>query len=458
MAQNATTQWEVRDGGSDSNGGGFDSAAAGVDRTLQDAAHVVIDGVTITAIVHTTTTQLNITGHTVHANDVGNHVQNVSGTGTVGYFRITAVNTVNNRWTIDRSGGTAAQTFIGNMGGALKTPGAAAAAVGVSGQKIWWKGNVTSTITTATPGKGGPVMLPNVNILSIEGYLTSRGDRAARPTLDAGAITSVNLFHHGTISVQQGHTFISLAADGQGNASVNGFAPGNTGSGIYQQHSCIDCLAIDCVNGFFDASATRCKAEGCTTGFTLCFPQFCWASGCTTGFNASSMINGPKGCIATGCTTGFTHGLPSGQATTCVNCIADSCTTVGFSSTAANNCDYVNCLASNMSGVGDVGFVSTGGIRLFNCAGYNNTVNVSGTPSCNQGFVTLTADPYVNRAGGDFRPNTTAGGGAALRAAGIGVYGQTNNTDIGAVQHTDAGGGDPFPSQGLQAIESGVAA
>jgi len=64
-----------------------------------------------------------------------------------------------------------------------------------------------------------------------------------------------------------------------------------------------------------------------------------------------------------------------------------------------------------------------------------------------QGTVALSADPWANEAGASaaadldalfacFLPNTTAGGGAALRAAGFPGF-----LDIGAMRHEDAGGG-----------------
>lgn len=61
------------------------------------------------------------------------------------------------------------------------------------------------------------------------------------------------------------------------------------------------------------------------------------------------------------------------------------------------------------------------------------------------GAVTLTADPFVDSANGDFRLNTTAGGGAACRGAGRGAFTQTQAgyggtvsvPDIGAAQHAD---------------------
>jgi hypothetical protein len=80
---------------------------------------------------------------------------------------------------------------------------------------------------------------------------------------------------------------------------------------------------------------------------------------------------------------------------------------------------------------------------LLNCAGYNNTSgNVSGTPTDDIGFVTITdGQPLTDPANDDFEPNNTALRGALLRGAGIGVPDQTANVDIGAVQHADPAGG-----------------
>jgi hypothetical protein len=118
-------------------------------------------------------------------------------------------------------------------------------------------------------------------------------------------------------------------------------------------------------------------------------------------------------------------------------CIADSNTAAGFN--LASNVTAVNCLSTNQSGGSGTGFTVTTQTKLINCAAYNNTTPISGTPFANIGQITVTADPYVNQAGADFRPNSAAGGGALLRAAGIGVFGQTDNADVGAVQHGDPG-------------------
>jgi hypothetical protein len=128
-----------------------------------------------------------------------------------------------------------------------------------------------------------------------------------------------------------------------------------------------------------------------------------------------------------------------------LNCISDSCSTNAF---ILSNGTTINCIASNCTG--GTGFALGASIAtMYNCAAYNNNANASGTPVSNLGpfasgstLTSLGADPYVNQAGGDFRPNANSPGGAQLRAAGIGVYGQTDSEDIGAVQHTDPSGGN----------------
>lgn len=73
---------------------------------------------TAATVVHSTTTQINVAigDYTVNANDDGNIVQITGGTATAGYYRIASVDVPNNRWTLDRSAGTAGQTVVGTMG------------------------------------------------------------------------------------------------------------------------------------------------------------------------------------------------------------------------------------------------------------------------------------------------------------------------------------------------------
>jgi len=87
------------------------------------------------------------------------------------------------------------------------------------------------------------------------------------------------------------------------------------------------------------------------------------------------------------------------------------------------------------------GLVVNAGNNAFgsNTSGARNNLPTESTD------VALTADPFVNTAGGNFALNNTAGGGAALRAVGIpGVFPAgltTGYMDIGAVQHQDSASG-----------------
>jgi hypothetical protein len=74
-----------------------------------------------------------------------------------------------------------------------------------------------------------------------------------------------------------------------------------------------------------------------------------------------------------------------------------------------------------------------------------NPVNGS-SPYVNSLDVILTADPFVDKAGNDFRLNSTAGGGAACRGHGTPASWPGNTLtvgypDLGAAQHQDSGGG-----------------
>src|SRR5262245_60152182 len=104
MALPATAVLEVRTTGNDSNGGGYNSAGTGTDRSLQDNPHVTFDGATILATTSGTSATITITGYTVISGDQGNIVNITGGTNfTPGRYHINSVNTGLNQWTLDRN-------------------------------------------------------------------------------------------------------------------------------------------------------------------------------------------------------------------------------------------------------------------------------------------------------------------------------------------------------------------
>ncbi len=437
MALGSTVIWEVRTTGDDENGGGYQDLG-GVDYSQQDVAELsaadfaCLDG----SDVLTSATG----GFT--ADMVGNIIQIASGTNfVVGFYRIDGFNS-SNSLELDRSpvSGGDGSSGVGSVGGALWTPGKAAEVAVVSGQKIYVKSG-TYTLTTSTPGATGPVVLANHTQILIEGYETTRGDLGAKPVIDAGAVTNVNLITaDGNYDANQ--WIINLKADGNSQSGVSGFASLNSYSDTFYL-----CEAVDCPVYGFDNYGTfiRCLGDGCGCGFNAgsggprCMD--CEAKNCVTdGFRSTASALLLVRCLAR---DNGGQGFKLRLLDHLVDCTAFNNTGDGFGRQSGtwSSGKLVRCLAVDNGGYGfNVGAQDA---TLIDCGGYNNTSgNLNPNPLLRAiGFQALAGDPFVDAAGGDFRLNNTAGAGAACRAAGGGIVGQTNNSDIGAVQHTDPAGG-----------------
>lgn len=446
----ATCQWEIRTTGNDNNGGAFNSAASGTDYSQQNAAQKTGSDLTMHPTVNT---RVQPVSAGVAAADVGNVIQILAGTGwTVGWYEITAQD--GTYWTLDRSPATAGSANLGtyNMGGALSSPGKLGEALAnansqASGMICWIKSG-TYTITTTTANvSGGRVSLPSAIMLRVEGYNNARGDLGTKPVLNAGTQTSFTIFTtNGSFNNKQ-QFVINLEFDGNSRTSVRGISAldNNYKDRVWR------CKAKNCTNsGFFGCGEfIECVAESCNIGFqSTAISTFygCVAfSNTSDGFllravnhqyavNCLSYNNGGKGYNNAG---GYTNNY--------INCTAHGNISDGFDFQTYGMQVAINCLATNNGGWGfNLSFRDT---FLVNCAGRNNTsgnVDTAVTPFVNQGFIALTADPYQNAASADFRLNNTAGGGAALRGSGIGVTGQTDSQDIGAVQTASGGGSGTF--------------
>jgi hypothetical protein len=141
---------------------------------------------------------------------------------------------------------------------------------------------------------------------------------------------------------------------------------------------------------------------------------------CGVGFSVAVAGRVAIGCTADDCTgDGFAL---SSAVVMCVNCVSTDNGGYGFNASSANTATLINCAA----GVGSAGNDNTSGAT-------NLALHV------NLNFKTITGNPYTGAL--DWRPDDTANEGALLRGNGIDVYGQTDNRDIGAVQHADPAGG-----------------
>lgn len=447
MSLPAGTVFEVRQAGSDTNGGGFVTGASGTDFSQQNAAQIAVTD----AVTNGTTTVTSATAGfgAVH---VGNLVYLAGGTGSVAaqWYQVVSVTSAT-AIVVDRSTGLTAGTGVSlNLGGALGTPGVLtnAMANGTAGIRAYVKYSATAyACTTATAGPAGPCNAPNLSSM-IEGYDVARGDRTGnRPTYQWTVAPGSKTYAYKPL----GNTvLLNLRVDGNAQNNAGGFQLAASGG-----PAAIDCVAANCSGTVGEgynincALALRCQASSCATGFvgTSSIAGYlisgCDAVSCTTGFSLTGTRGPAVGCLARGCGTGFSCGSASGEIL--VRCTADACTTAGFS-VVAPAAVLAACIAGNCSGASAVGFAcGTNLTSLFNCASYNNLTEISGTPLVNEGMTLNAAftggSPYVNQAGADFRPNATAGAGALLQGAGVGVFGQSNNADIGAVQHSDPAGG-----------------
>lgn len=332
-------------------------------------------------------------------------------------------------------------TGDGSTGTPWATPGKAVAA-GLAAGDIVNIGPGTYTLSTSTPNvAGGPVNISGESEDSSP-IIFQAEDSNDKPVIDAGVQTGISIFSIGTYGGAL--RCIDLVVDGQDGAGNKGFSLDKTAGSAFR------CRAVDCPTGCENGVFVACEADSCGTA----------------GFSLVAMA---LGCVAKNCVVGFAGGYRM------VNCVSHANTSHGFTLASMDGAGYLtyctaydndgdgfrleaycrDSLIANCLAVANVGYgfnrssaSGNGGHWILNCAaGYPNTGgNTNGYTSgvTNIGFVSLTADPFVDPAGGNFALNNTAGGGALLRAAGFpGAFpgGLTiSYPDIGAVQHQDAGG------------------
>lgn len=321
--------------------------------------------------------------------------------------------------------------------------------------RVNFKNDQTYSITAA-------MLHQVIGPLVFQGYTSSYGD-LGRATIDGG-------------TTGPSYTLLTLAASGVAHTLVVDMIfkdNGETGSSVLVDMS-LDSRAgvARCVfrgsrsSGCRAFRAIRCEAYGNNLsntsskgGFEATFPGALFSD-----------------CISHDNTGTNSAGFYSQQAgTNFVNCIADTNGGNGFRINNASGHVFKNCVAYNNGSQGIEQLTSSGVMLIDNCilddnGGYgiqlsgngmlgmlnNNaffsntsgeTNNVGGSQV--SGSVTLTGDPFLDPANGDFRLNNTAGAGADCRGDGNGTFTQTAASyagtvgfpDIGAAQHQDSGGG-----------------
>jgi hypothetical protein len=435
----------------------------GVDRSQQAAAQVNIDNAAITA----TTTGANsntltfTAGYVPTANDVGNCVQITAGTNmTAGIYEITGWTSTT--WTVTGAAnltgaGGAGSAVVGRMGGAHASLGKSMG-FRVGSNDFYVKYSATPYAMSASNNvAGGNVSFTtgSVNIIGYDVTRTRDNTDANRPTFQASA-NAMTLF---TTSGSTNCLFANCILDANGHTTVVGLSANSIVRNV--------------------------KLIGLSTGITVAIAQVtdCYGTGCGTTFSLSN-AGTCRGCVSSGHTVrGFDI---TAAGAVCIRCIADSTTTagaIGFDVRASTGL-MDQCIAYGHTGAGAFGFHWNSGANgnAWNCIAWGNATNfwVSGAGvaaainlfACANGGatttefaslfsnelhgqITLTADPFVSAATGNYALNTTAGGGAALKAAGwpssFPGLSTSNALDVGAAQSTGTSGGGMMGMSGLSA-------
>ncbi len=420
MTLSASTVFEVRTTGADTNGGGFVTGSSGTDWSQQAAPQYAVADV----VTNGTTTVTSAS-----ANFGADVVGNLAYIGAA-WYQIVA-RTSATAIVVDRTIATATGQTI-NIGGALLSPGVAAAVATVPGMIVFVKYNLSVFAnTTTTVNVAGGRVQSSAGIIWC-GYNTTRAvgnTDALQPTFQV-QVNSGSMFSASAASCVAWNFVID------GNATANSSAVNSAGvvlinstvkncrNNAVQGGICIGCIFTG--NG----SATV------TTGTSI----FCIAYGNTsTPFGGFSID-----CIAYSNTGATTTGFAPPANTAAINCVAYGNGSHGFAFSSAGTAILVNCYSEANSGYAFAS-TSTGVLVLQTCGAYSNSsgrINTATVPTVDLGAINLTGSAFVNAAAGNFALNTTAGAGAQLRAASYpATYpgGLTANfNDIGAAQHQDA--------------------
>lgn len=428
MAIAAASVFEVRTGGSDTNGGGFVTGASGTDYSQQNSANVNggTDGSSVLAAIVGTTT-VTCADANFSTAIVGNLVFFSGGTGSItGQWRQVTARASSTSITVDTAFGTSSGMTM-NVGGALLSLGQVAAIM-ISGNIAYFRnvgadGSSIFSITSASTNVSGGTSNTG-SVVIYQGYTSNRtlGNTDARPVWQINVSTATIINTGGTNLIQNmildGNSQTAAKANASGvfyNCLFKSFNTVSTGAAIYH-----NCAATTNSVSVFSGPCYNCEAYANTA----------------TPFSLGYAVN----CIASDNTGATTDGfIAGGAAITYFNCIAIRNGRDGFRDTLGNPILLLNCHAESNT---VNGFNLPAGAKgMINCSYFNNGTNVASTLSFFQtGTQTPSASPFINSASNNFALNNVSNQGALLRGVGspaIFPRGLTSNSrDIGAAQST----------------------
>jgi hypothetical protein len=458
MALASTTVWEVDSvSGNDSNGGGFDSAATGTDKSRSAPA-------IRTDLVLASTTTLTSAGTPFTSTDVGNIIQILSGTGfTVGFYKINSV--AGSTATLDRVAGTSGSTGgTGRLGGPLATIGKMGTAW-IGSNIVWIKDNgSTYALAVGANNPAGNNAAPTMMI----GYGTTRGD-SGRATI-LGTTGNNYVINQGNAHQRFKNLIVSANIAGTATSGINV----STGNVVFEDCDVISAGNLNASPGAvgFDASThatfLRCLVKSPRTSFIdsdfRVTSGSCLYIGCISEGPGNASANTYPGfhgnstqpstyiaCISRkhGGANGRGFYWPnSSSGHRMMHCIADDNKSDGLLINVAGAANYAlvmnNIFSRNQGNGFKYNATALTNQPIYANAYYSNTLgNRNNIPSGSYN-IDLTASPFVDADNGDFRLNGNNPGGAQLKGAGYLAILQyvlsVTYFDIG-LQHQDSGGG-----------------
>lgn len=455
MAISTSTVWDVRPAtGSDTNGGGFVTGASGTDWSQQASPqYSVTDGVAVG-----TTTVTSATA--AFGTDVVGNIANIGGAWFQIISRTNATTIV-----VDRNVTTGSGLTI-KIGGAFATI-SQANSVATANNQIYFQG--TYTVTTALTVTLQSDTAPGTP-LSFIGYTSTHGDGG-----QATWTTSTNSIDLVDFTQARGVLFQNIIFSSTAGTPGDGIQAKTTGNTL--NVTLINCKLSGFsvgIEGNFNVNwafvglfMIKCRVTGCTShglrnsGGTYIFGCVFdnntgdgaqWSGGTIANSSSWSIGNSVFYKNANGINVnGLVAPASLGEGLLAASNSAFSTNTSAgllYGNNAQLNTKLHNCIfdANGTYGIDGSSGSTTVSALGFNNAFFNNTTAATRNVNAGIGTITLSASPYTAPSSMDFSLNSTAGGGAALKAAGFpGVtpFG-TGSADVGPLQSSGGGGSTTY--------------
>ena len=494
MALSASTVWEVRTAGSDTNGGGFVTGAAGADFSQQNSANATNQGTTTlsAAITSTSATSCTVTAasalygaaQALLANPlVGDWIQIDSEV-----MKVTAVST--NTLTITRGqlGTTAATHLINatvtNISNVSTTDWVTASSTTITSATAFFSANLVGNIVYVAGGTGSitagwyqvtaagtSVALTTITVdrstgLSvgtgatgnIGGALGSPGQAGANAVANNGCyIESGTTYSITSATANISGGCVSWPASTGGNEGyIIGYQTtrGDNGTKPLLQATSISTFTIIAVStktrvqniSVDGASSISSKGIASVSNFQN-IAYLCKSANCTAGGIVTQIANS---CEATGCSTTVAIGSPYA-----LMCWSHDNTIGGFAASATFSAAnyYFFCLSTNNSGASSDGFNSGGNPAIMiNCSAWSNGRNGFTIQPGNAGNYIAQLSNCLATANSGYGFGSLASGGAGAYLINCAGYSNTSgnvqSTDISVNTGFQTLTGDPFVATG----------